>query len=127
VLNFFILYHAAMTLPEFLQKIAAADSISFDETQSMILDNYQYQPVAFHNGMGKQRLSNAAGSNEGSCRIFAFAKIHAFNKAQTLNLFGEHYQHVLQNPHGSGHQNIRNFIKFGWAGIAFDDEALTPK
>lgn len=116
-----------MTLPEFLQMIKAAENISFDATQAMIMDNYHYHPVAFHNGLGEQRLSNAAGSSEGSCRIFAFARIHALDEAQTLKLFGEHYQHVLQNPHGSDHQNIRNFIKFGWAGIAFDGEALTAK
>ncbi len=116
-----------MTLPEFLQIIKAAESISFDETQAMIMDNYQYHPVVFHNGLGEQRLSNAAGSNEGSCRIFAFARIHDLNEAQTLNLFGEHYQNVLQNSDGSGHQNIRNFIRFGWSGIVFEGDALTAK
>ncbi len=44
---------------------------------------------------------------------------------QTLQLFGDYYRiDVLQNPDGTDHQNIRNFIKFGWNGIAFDGKAL---
>ncbi len=116
-----------MTLPELLQKIQAADEIGFETAQSVILDNYHYHPVAFYNGLGEQRLSNAAGSNEGSCRIFAFARIHDLNEQQTLGLFGEHYRKVLQDPDGSDHKNIRNFMQFGWAGIDFEGDALSVK
>jgi hypothetical protein len=65
--------------------------------------------------------------NEGSCKIFAFALIHQLSEAQTLTLFGDYYHDVLNNPEGSGHQNIRNFIRDGWRGICFNGVALTVK
>jgi hypothetical protein len=49
-------------------------------------------------------------------------------KEQTLPLFGEFYRDdVLKKPHGTDHQNIRNFMKFGWEGITFDGDALREK
>jgi len=69
---------------------------------------------------------NSAGTNEGSCKIFAFALIHQLSEQQTLNLFGDYYRiDVLTDPNGSGHQNIRNFIRDGWQGIDFKNVALT--
>ncbi len=63
-----------------------------------------------------------------SCRIFAFAKIHNLSAEQTLALFGDYYRKdVLGNPDGTDHQNIRNFMRDGWAGIQFDGEALQAK
>jgi hypothetical protein len=45
-----------------------------------------------------------------------------------LSLFGSYYfDDVLKNPDGIDHQNIRNFITFGWDGISFDSEALELK
>jgi HopJ type III effector protein len=32
---------------------------------------------------------------------------------------------VLENPEATNHQNIRNFMKTGWAGISFEGTALT--
>lgn len=32
--------------------------------------------------------------------------------------------HVLKNPDGEDHQNIRNFMKLGWDGIVFSGEAM---
>jgi len=73
-------------------------------------------------------LVNQAGTNEGSCKIFAFAQLNQLNQQQTLNLFGDYYRlDVLNNPDGTGHQNIRNFMQFGWDGIRFNGEALTAK
>jgi len=34
---------------------------------------------------------------------------------------------VLGNPQGTDHQNIRNFMKIGWIGIAFEGDALKPR
>jgi hypothetical protein len=36
--------------------------------------------------------------------------------------FGAYYfEDVLGNPNGTDHQNIRNFMKTGWDGIAFTE------
>jgi len=44
---------------------------------------------------------------------------------QTLACFGDYYRvDVLQNPEGVDHQNIRNFMTYGWDGVAFKGEAL---
>ena len=115
-----------MSLASFLEKIKNNAAVSFDETMAVINENYHYQPTEFSNGLGEQCLINKAGTNEGSCRIFAFAQIHQLDQQQTLNLFGDYYRvDVLANPTGTGHQNIRNFMQYGWEGIHFNGEALT--
>ena len=117
-----------MQLTAFINKSKSSENISFDETLSIIAEHYIYHPCCFHNGLGDDKIMNDAGSNEGSCKIFAFAKIHELTEAQTLNLFGDFYQKdVLNDPHGKGHQNIRNFMKYGWDGIVFEGVALTMK
>ncbi|WP_246859033.1 HopJ type III effector protein [Chitinophaga sp. XS-30] len=49
------------------------------------------------------------------------------DEADTLCLFAEHYQSVLNNPDGSDHQNIRQFMTHGWPGVVFEGEALLAK
>jgi len=94
----------------------------------LINEHYHYQPTDFKNGLTEHALLNKAGTNEGSCRIFAFAQLHGLTEIQTLNLFGDFYrQDVLNNPDGNNHPNIRNFLRDGWKGILFDGVALTPK
>ncbi len=110
-----------MALNTFLEKIHSKTPVSFNETIAVITENYAYQPTEFGNGL----LVNNAGSNEGSCKIFAFALIHQLSDQQTLNLFGDYYHDVLNNPDGTDHQNIRNFIHYGWQGISFKNQALT--
>jgi len=117
-----------MTLEQFLAKIKQDEPISFDETMAVIVDNYDYQPTEFNNGLLDDILINPAGTNEGSCKIFAFAKIHGLTVLKTLNLFGDFYRNdVLANPTGTGHQNIRNFMKYGWQGIHFSASPLHPR
>jgi hypothetical protein len=117
-----------MSLAAFLEKINNHVAVSFDETIAVIAENYHYQPTEFSNGLGEQVLVNKAGTNEGSCKIFAFARMHNLNQPQTLNLFGDYYRlDVLNDPQGSGHQNIRLFIKYGWDGIRFNGIALTAR
>jgi hypothetical protein len=117
-----------MTIEKFLAKITQDESVSFHETIIIITENYYYQPTEFSNGLNDDILVNPAGTNEGSCKIFAFAKTHQLNQQQTLSLFGDYYRvDVLQNPEGTDHQNIRYFMKSGWQGIHFKDEVLTPK
>ncbi|TAN51103.1 MAG: type III effector [Methylococcaceae bacterium] len=114
-----------MTLETFLDQMkhGGTAAIQFEDVLHLIADNYEYQPCAFQNN----GVSNAPGSNEGSCRLFAFARRHDLSKAQTLALFGQHYQDVLSNPQGTHHANIRAFMQGGWSGIQFDGEPLTPK
>ncbi|MDP2901771.1 MAG: HopJ type III effector protein [Methylovulum sp.] len=117
-----------MSLTLFLEKIKNDIPVSFDETIATITENYHCQPTEFSNGLHGHTQINKAGTNEGSCRIFAFAQLHGLNPQQTLNLFGNYYRHdVLDNPDGSDHQNIRLFMRYGWEGIVINGVALMPR
>ncbi len=115
-----------MGITELLQKIRLnSDSVSFDEVIATIKENYHYTPTRFSNGLDDAQVINEAGQNEGSCRIFAFARLHNLDEAETLSCFGKFYRDdVLGNPDGTDHANIRNFIRDGWAGIVFDGVVL---
>ncbi|SJM93902.1 HopJ type III effector protein [Crenothrix polyspora] len=113
-----------MTLALFIKKIQNNQTITFDETITIISKNYHYSPAEFTNGS----LVNSAGTNEGSCKIFAFAMQNNLDKQQTLALFGDYYRNdVLNDPDGTGHQNIRNFMRYGWDGLQFNGNPLTAK
>jgi hypothetical protein len=114
-----------MIIASFLEKLKQTPkTITFPETIAVIEENYDFTPTAFENGA----QHNAAGENSGSCKVFAFAKLHNLSQAETLACFGAYYfEEVLENPEGTNHQNIRNFMKTGWEGIQFDGEALTLK
>lgn len=100
------------------------ESIQFSDVIAFIMQHYEYQPTRFSNG----EIINEAGKNEGSCKIFAFAQLQCLSVPDTLALFGQHYREdVLNNPSGSDHANIRNFMKHGWKGIHFEGKALIPK
>ena len=102
------------------------EMITFQETISIIDEFYHYTPTEFTNGLNDELIINQAGSNEGSCKIFAFALMHDFDSKQTLNCFGDYYRvDVLQNPDNDDHANIRTFIKDGIQGIHFMGNALT--
>jgi hypothetical protein len=115
-----------MTLSVFLEKIRNNTPVSFNEAIAVITEHYQYHPTEFSNGLSESTLVNLAGTNEGSCKIFAFALIHQLNQQQTLNLFGDYYRvDVVNDPDGAGHQNIRHFMRDSWQGIGFKGTALT--
>jgi len=118
-----------MNTQELLSLINSSPSeVEFDQVIAVIENDYDYTPTQFYNGIGKDELVNEAGSNEGSCKIFAFADINDLNEAQTLSCFGKYYrQDVLLNLAGTDHANIRNFMKFGWQGIHFDSPPLAVK
>lgn len=97
-------------------------SIQFAETIELIDALYKFSPTAFRNGA----QHNAAGQNNGSCKIFSFAKIHQLDEQQTLHCFGEIYRAVLENPSADDHANIRQFMQSGWRGIEFEGQALSP-
>ncbi len=95
----------------------------FADVLQFIDSRYQYQPTAFKNG----EAYNEATQNQGSARVFAFARLNDLSKEDTLALFAEHYQAVLAHPDAADHQNIRQFIAHGWPGVVFEGEALQPK
>ena len=97
------------------------ETINFNDVIVFIDENYNFKPVRFVNGS----IVNEANQNNGSCKIFSFAKMNNLSEKDTLALFGDFYRNdVLQNPEGEDHQNIRNFIKYGWNGIQFTEDAL---
>lgn len=95
----------------------------FSDVLDLINAHYDFTPTAFDNG----KLHNAAGENSGSCRVFAFAKLHDLSDLDTLELFAEHYLSVKATQNGDDHQNIRNFKHFGWQGIVIHGQPLTEK
>ena len=104
------------------------DTLEFSEVIETINANFDYTPTRFTNGRGDDKVINEAGSNEGSCRIFAFALLQGFSAEETLALFGKFYREdVLGNPAGTDHANIRTFMRHGWTGIHFDGVALKPR
>lgn len=100
-------------------------AIVFKDVIATIDAHYSYTPTRFTNGSGETQAINEDGSNEGSCKIFAFAQLNNLNKEETLACFGHYYRDdVLKHPGGSDHTNIRNFMQFGWDGIRFEESAL---
>lgn len=104
-----------------------SEVVPFADTLALIGELYEYTPTAFSNGVGEGRLDSPAAVNEGSCKVFAFGRINGLSKEATLACFGEHYQAVLDDLEGTGHPNIRLFMRHGWAGIRFDGEPLKPR
>ena len=108
----------------FRQLTTDPDSISFSQSIDLIESLYDFTETAFRNG-DKQ---NEAGENNGSCKIFAFALLHRLSEPQTLQMFGDYYRKdVLASPTGTDHLNIRQFMQYGWDGIEFASQALSPK
>ena len=118
-----------MTTENLLDSIKnSPDEINFDEVIQYITDHYDYTPSRLTNGISPDQVINEAGTNEGSCKVFAFGRIENLTKAETLVCFGEYYRNdVLNNPEGDNHANIRSFIKYGWQGIHFEGTALVKK
>lgn len=116
------------TLQAFIETVKAGRNVEFQDTMALIAQSYAYTPVRFSNGLGADRLVNEPGTNEGSCKIFSFGRLHGLSETETLALFGHYYRvDVLGHPEGADHQNIRRFIKDGWAGIHFAGEALRAR
>ncbi|PNH83239.1 HopJ type III effector protein [Vibrio diazotrophicus] len=100
------------------------EQVKFQEVIATIDENFDFTPTAFVNG----ETVNAENQNNGSCKIFAFAQLQQLSVEQTLACFGDFYRKdVLENPDNDDHQNIRNFIRFGWAGVKFSGQVLSAK
>lgn len=109
-----------MTISNLIEAVQKAEIIAFSEVIATIDAHFEFTPTRFTNGA----VINEANTNNGSCKVFAFAKIYQLEAKETLFLFGEHYQKVLATPEEMDHQNIRNFINSGWEGISFEGNAL---
>ena len=108
----------------FEQLEKSAGDIQFKDVIAFIHEHYDFTPTKFTNG----NTVNEANENNGSCKVFSFAKLNDLSNEETLALFGAFYrEEVLKNPEGSDHQNIRNFMEFGWEGISFEGEALRKR
>lgn len=104
------------------------NDINFQDIITIINKHYYYQPTQFINGTTDNTILNIAGTNEGSCKIFAFSQLHQLSKSETLACFGTFYRNdVLQYPQNNDHQNIRQFMISGLAGIQFNHFPLTIK
>ena len=114
-----------MAIDAFIAKLnTAPDTIQFSDTIAIIDSHYEFTPSAFQNG----KIKNELGQNSGSCKLFSFAKLQGLTESQTLSCFGDYYRmDVLQHPEAQDHQNIRNFIQYGWPGISFERDALRKK
>lgn len=113
-----------MTITQFKNKLNnQPNQVLFSETMQVIEENYNFKPTAFKNG----NVKNKAGENSGSCKVFAFALAQNLTQKETLICFGEHYRNVLEESEGTSHQNIRNFMQFGFEGLSFEKQALIKK
>ena len=98
--------------------------VDFDIVMQVIESEYNFTPRKFING----QTVNAENTNNGSCKIFAFGQLNGLSKQATLNAFGRFYtEDVLKHPENEDHQNIRNFMEFGWDGIHFHKTVLALK
>jgi hypothetical protein len=104
------------------------ESVDFKDVIDHIDELYEFTPVQFSNGAGDEKLTNSAGENNGSCKIFSFAQMQGMDEEQTLSCFGSYYRvDVLKHPENNDHANIRTFMKHGWKHIIFSNTALHPK
>jgi len=112
-----------MTLENLLNLVKTQpEEVEFADVVACIDSEYTFIETSFTNGSQE----NAAGENNGSCKLLAFAQLHDLTKDQTLALFGIYYRNdVLQNPEGSDHQNIRQFMQFGFDQVSFNGAPLS--
>ena len=99
------------------------DEANFADVIAFIEDNYMYTASAFTNG----NQENAADQNQGSAKVLAYAKLNNLSQEDTLKLFAEHYNAVIETPNGTDHNNIRQFMENGWNGVTFENDVLTAK
>ena len=113
------------TLCELAEQDFGFTGVKFNEVMAKVDECYAFTPTEYTSGKGTAiEVTNAAGTNNGSCKTFYFAKLHDLSEGAALGLFCEHYEDVLATPAGDSHANIRAFMANGWEGIAFAGEAL---
>jgi len=97
--------------------------LDFKETLNLIDSLYTFADTSFQNGSAL----NEAGQNSGSCKVFAFAKLHHLDEPQTLLCFGQYYRKVVATPNAVNHQNIRQFMQTRWKTLLMSTNPLTLK
>ena len=108
----------------FLERLRTTpETIQFAEVIALIDTHYSHTPTAFVNGTA----TNQASENQGSAKVFSFARLQDLNQTETLHCFAEYFRTVSDNPTGNDHQNIRQFIADGWQGVQLPDTCLTAK
>ena len=71
-----------MTISELIQQLRSQSAdIVFQQVIDTINAHYAYRPTAFRNGIDDDCVVNAAGTNEGSCRVFAFAQLNGLSES----------------------------------------------
>lgn len=111
-----------MMIQQLLEQLDSK-TVQFKDILAYIEEHYTYTASAFQNGA----QYNAAHENQGSARVLSFARLEGLPKEDTLKLFAEHYEAVLDTPDGVDHQNIRQFMQHGWEGVKFENPILTKK
>ncbi|MEV6284272.1 HopJ type III effector protein [Kribbella sp. NPDC051770] len=106
-------------LKDFLNSVESGEH-EFAGTLDFVAQHYDYRPQAFTNA----DLHNAAGQNEGSCKVLGLAKLEGLSDEQALLAFGEHYRDVLADSGGEAHGNIRRLMVSGLAAVAFEELPL---
>jgi hypothetical protein len=59
------------------------ETIQFAEVIALIDSHYSHTPTAFINGAA----TNQASENQGSAKVFSFARLHDLNEIETLHCF----------------------------------------
>ena len=102
----------------------SGDDLMFEEFIAHCDEQYEDGLIEVKNG----NVINKPNENHGSAKVLSYAALANFDKETTLKLWGQYYRDVKANPNGDDHQNIRNFMKFGWDGVDFyNGIALTKK
>jgi hypothetical protein len=99
------------------------EELVFSNVIAYIDEHYEFTPTKFTNG----NTVNEANQNNGSCKFSVLPKSTNFLQKRRFYYLASFTEDVLKNPEGTDHQNIRNFMKFGWEGIVFEGEALKKK
>ena len=81
---------------DFMKTLTSApETIEFEQTMAAIEKQYLYTPKAFSCG----KVVSPADKNQGSAKLFSFAKLNKLSKDTTLQCFGRYYREdVLKNP-----------------------------
>jgi len=106
------------------RKIFTRRAYSLETRNLAVILRLTNRLLEFKNG----DMVNKSGENEGSAKVLSYAALSNLDKETTLKLWGQYYREVLDDPEGDSHQNIRNFMKYGWEGVPFENGiALTRK
>lgn len=72
-----------MTVEALITKVKQSEILSFAEVIATIDANYSFTPSFFKNG----DVVNKENQNNGSCKVFSFAKMHQLSEKGTLFSF----------------------------------------